>query len=147
MKRRMTADEYRRAAGLPTKAASAGKVRATVKAKLDPKRKQSGRMNKTEAEYLRMIEARPEVVWVAYERIKLRLADNTWYTPDFAVLLDTGMMELHEVKGGTWRMYGNDGGRIKLKVAVDQYPMFRWVVAQKKKGEWRYEEMQRDFSS
>jgi hypothetical protein len=143
--RTITADEYRKAAGLPTKRAVGKLVQRKVK--LDARRKQPGSINKTEAEYQRMLQARADVVWIAYERIKLKLADNTWYTPDFAVLLDTGMMELHEVKGGTWRMYGNDGGRIKLKVAVDQYPMFRWVVAQKKKGEWRYEEMQRDFSS
>lgn len=78
-----------------------------------------------------------EIVWYRFEGIKLRLADNTFYTPDFAVMLATGEMELHEVKG-----FWTDDARVKTKVAADQYP-FRiiWVTVKPKKagGGWNIE--------
>lgn len=65
-------------------------------------RLKTGQMNKTESAYCQHLEQRKragEVAWYRFEGIKLRLADNTFYTPDFAVMLATGEMELHEVKG------------------------------------------------
>lgn len=79
-----------------------------------------------------------EIVWYRFEGIKLRLADNTFYTPDFAVMLATGEMELHEVKG-----FWTDDARVKTKVAADQYP-FRiigvTVKPKKAGGGWNIEE-------
>ena len=79
-----------------------------------------------------------EIVWYRFEGIKLRLADNTFYTPDFAVMLATGEMELHEVKG-----FWTDDARVKTKVAADQYP-FRiigvTVKPKKAGGGWNLEE-------
>ena len=60
-----------------------------------------GQMNKTEAEYAASLENMKHaglIAWYRFEGIKLRLADNTFYTPDFAVMRATGEMELHEVK-------------------------------------------------
>lgn len=65
-------------------------------------RLKTGQMNKTESAYCQHLEQRKragEIAWYRFEGIKLRLADNTFYTPDFAVMLATGEMELHEVKG------------------------------------------------
>jgi len=65
-------------------------------------RLKAGEMNKTEAAYaerLRALQAAGEVQWHRFEGLKLRLADNTFYTPDFAVMAADGVMECHEVKG------------------------------------------------
>jgi hypothetical protein len=92
-----------------------------------------GQLNATEAAYGRLLETRKaagEVLWYRFEGIKLRLADNTFYTPDFAVLAADGVLELHEVKG-----HWTDDARVKIKVAADQYP-FRFLAVRKA---WHYE--------
>ena len=86
-------------------------------------------MNKTEAEYAGMLEARRqrgEVSWWRYEAITLKLADSTRYTPDFAVLLAGGAFEIHETKGGFIR----EDGWLKLKLAASLFP-FRFFLCQK----------------
>lgn len=86
-------------------------------------------MNKTEAEYAGMLEerrVRGEVVWWKYEGITLKLADNTRYTPDFAVMLSGGEFEFHETKGGFIR----EDGWQKLKIAAGMFP-FRFFLCQK----------------
>lgn len=76
--------------------------------------------------------------WFKFEGIKLRLADNTFYTPDFAVMLTNGALEMHEVKG-----YWQDDARAKIKIAADLYPM-KFVAIRatpKKDGDgWEVEE-------
>lgn len=101
----------------------------------------SGQMNKTETAYAQQLELRKrygEIAWYRFEGIKLRLADNTFYTPDFAVMLSGGQMELHEVKG-----YWTDDARVKTKVAAEQYP-FRVIgvtkLPAKAGGGWKVEE-------
>ncbi|MFM7945056.1 DUF1064 domain-containing protein [Hafnia paralvei] len=104
-------------------------------------RLKTGQMNKTESEYCQLMELRKrtgEIVWYRFEGVKLRLADNTFYTPDFAVMLSTGEMEMHEVKG-----FWTDDARVKIKVAAEQYP-FRFIAvkpkAKKAGGGWEVEE-------
>lgn len=104
-------------------------------------RLKSGQMNQTEAAYQKHLEARKaagDVVWYRFEGIKFRLADNTFYSPDFAVMRANGQMELHEVKG-----HWTDDARVKIKVAADQYPM-RFiavkVLPKKQGGGWVVEE-------
>lgn len=97
-----------------------------------PKATTGEKMNKTEAEWARMLEARRlagEVAYYAFEPIKVRLADATFYTPDFLVVLASGEMELHEVKGA----FVMDDARLKFKVVAEHFPA-RLVWAQKKKG-------------
>lgn len=100
----------------------------------------AGSMNKTEAAYditLREKALAGEVLWWRFEGLKLRLADNTFYTPDFAVMAGDGVMECHEVKG-----FWTDDARVKIKVAASQYPFrFRAVKALPKKagGGWEVE--------
>lgn len=100
-----------------------------------------GAMNKTEAAYAQALQIRKhagEIVWYRFEGIKFRLADNTFYTPDFAVMLADGAMECHEVKG-----FWQDDARAKIKIAADQYPFrFVAVTAKPKKagGGWAMEE-------
>jgi hypothetical protein len=96
-----------------------------------------GQMNKTEAAYdahLGLLQAAGEIQWRRFEGVKLRLADKTFYTPDFAVMSADGVIEMHEVKG-----YWEDDARAKIKIAADQYPFrFRAVMARAKKdgGGW-----------
>lgn len=96
-----------------------------------------GRMNGTEKAYaahLDTLKVAGAVVGWWFEAIKLRLADKTWYTPDFAVLMADGTLELHEVKG-FWR----DDARAKIKVAAEQHWPFRFVAVQWRKKQWVYE--------
>jgi len=89
-------------------------------------RLKTGEMNKTEAAYGAHLEARKisgEVVWYKFEGLKFRLADNTFYTPDFAVMLANGELEAHEVKG--WMA---DDANVKIKVAADMYPIRFFIV-------------------
>ena len=100
------------------------------------------RMNKTEAEWAMILEARKragEIVWYGFEAIKLRLADNTHYTPDFAVITAFGHnLELHETKG-FWR----DDARVKIKVAAEMFPFFKFFAMKKRRkkdgGGWAIE--------
>jgi hypothetical protein len=100
-----------------------------------------GTMNKTEAAYAATLDARRhagEVAWFKFEGMKLRLADNTFYTPDFAVMLADGALEMHEVKG-----FWTDDARVKVKIAADLYPMRFVAVRVKPKregGGWEVEE-------
>lgn len=104
-------------------------------------RLKTGQMNKTEARYaahLALLQHAGEVLWWRFEGIKLRLADNTFYTPDFAVLASDAVMEIHEVKG-----FWEDDARVKIKVAADQYPFrFKAFKAEqiKRGGGWVSEE-------
>lgn len=94
-------------------------------------------MNRTEAAYATMLEyAKRDGIIKDYlfEAVKLRLADNTFYTPDFFVVTPE-RFECHEVKG-FWR----DDARVKIKVAAHQYPWIRFIAAQLVKREWKLEE-------
>lgn len=104
-------------------------------------RMKQGERNKLESSYEKYLEERKqlgEVLWYKFESMKFRLADNCFYTPDFAVLLANGEMEMHEVKG-MWR----DDAKVKVKIASEEYP-FRFIAvfaeAKKNGGGWRIEE-------
>jgi hypothetical protein len=98
-------------------------------------------MNKLEANYAAHLEGQKllgGVVTFWFDCIKLRLADNTFYTPDFFVLMLDGSLEVHEVKG-----HWEDDARVKIKVAASLFPFqFYAVTAKAKKdgGGWHREE-------
>ena len=97
----------------------------------------AGTMNKTEAAYAAHLEAQKQagaVLWFKFEAVKLRLADNTFYTCDFTVLPKSDVLEMHEVKG-----FWQDDARVKIKVAASIYP-FRFIAVTKRKGAWDREE-------
>lgn len=106
----------------------------------DPNR----RMNKSEAKYANEVlemEKRAGLIQdYVYGSVKLRLADNTWYTPDFMVIDAQGYVWFLEYKGGWWR----DDARVKIKVAAEEYPMFKFVSVtsqpKKKGGGYKREE-------
>lgn len=91
-------------------------------------------MNKTELAYSRHLEALKmagNVLWYEFEAIKLRLADNTFYTPDFMVMRSTGALECHETKG-----FMMDDANVKIKVAADSFPWPFFIVKKAKGGTW-----------
>lgn len=100
-------------------------------------RLKTGAMNRTEAAYAAHLEAREDVIWFKFEGAKLRLADNTFLSPDFMVLKRDGHLEMHEVKG-----FWQDDARVKIKVAADIYP-FQFIAVQavpkSKGGGWTEE--------
>jgi hypothetical protein len=102
-------------------------------------RLKSGQMNKLEqayAEHLKALQRAGEVEWWRFEGIKLRLADKTFFNVDFAVMLSTGEMQMHEVKG-----FMMDDANVKLKVAAETYP-FRFMLVKKAKGgQWSITEV------
>ena len=79
----------------------------------------------------------------------MRLAKRTFYEPDFmvwlwpTVVVDTsedpdpypGRIEIHEVKG-FWR----DDARVKIKVAAEMFPMFKFIAVTRKGWLWKREE-------
>lgn len=103
-------------------------------------RMKAGKMNKTEAAYesaLKTMLVVGDIVWYKFEGLTFKLADNTRYTPDFAVMMADGQIALHEVKG-FWR----DDARVKIKVASEMFPFkFIAVKAKTKKsgGGWEIE--------
>jgi hypothetical protein len=97
-------------------------------------RLKTGEMNKTEAEYEQVLKARlmaGEILWYKFEGIKLRLADNTFLTVDFAVMMVNGQLEMHEVKG-----FMLDDANVKIKVAAGMYPFVFRVVRRAKGKTW-----------
>lgn len=101
-------------------------------------RLKDGELNKTELAYRDYLEKRRlagEVLWFAFEKIKLRLADRTFYTVDFAVMVASGELEMHEVKGS--ENIFMDDAKVKIKVAADQFP-FRFIAAFPKKSGWEF---------
>jgi hypothetical protein len=94
-------------------------------------RLKTGEMNKTEAAYdayLKTLLMAGELLWYKFEGMKFRLADNTFYTPDFALMRSDGQIEIHETKG-----FWTDDARVKIKVAAGMYP-FKFVAIKVKKN-------------
>lgn len=96
-------------------------------------------MNKLEARYageLGAMLSRMEIEWFAFEAVKLRLADKTFYTPDFFVMNKAGELECHEVKG-----FWEDDARVKIKCAAEKFP-FKFVAkSYSAKSGWKEEEI------
>ncbi len=96
-------------------------------------RRVQGQMNKLEASYAGYLEGLKRdgyLAWYEFDAIKLRLAGNTFYTPDFLVMRADGTLEVHEVKG-----HWEDDARVKIKVAADKFP-FRFIAITKERGTW-----------
>jgi hypothetical protein len=107
-----------------------------VKGKLPRPRHTAGKMNKTESAYANVLELRKkagEVKRWVFEPIKFRLADKTYYTPDFMVTFDDHI-EFHEVKG-----FWEDDARVKIKVVAEIFPEFLFLAVKKSKGDYQIE--------
>lgn len=90
----------------------------------------AGTMNKTEKAYADFLELRKragEILWYKFEGIKLRLADKTFLTPDFAIMNADCSIQLDDIKG-----FMMDDANVKIKVAAELYP-FRFNIVRKGK--------------
>ena len=103
--------------------------------------RQPVRMNKTERNYSEALEKKRiagDIIAWAHEPFNLRLADNTYYKPDFIVVTNERNIEIHEVKG-RWM----DDALVKIKVAAENHPWFTFRAVFHEAGVWRF----RDFKS
>jgi hypothetical protein len=105
-------------------------------------RLKSGEMNKSEAKYAQRLEARKmmgEVAWYAFEKVKLILGPNTSLTIDFFVMLASGELEAHDVKGSKAMM--TDDSWAKIKIAAGMFPFRFFLCCPVKGGDWDIEEV------
>jgi hypothetical protein len=97
----------------------------------------AGVMNKTErrfAQRLELMRRGGQIRWYKFEPFRLILAPRTTYKPDFLVVELDGSHTLYEVKG-----HWEDDARVKIKWAAQDFPCYRVVAVQWRKGEWVYE--------
>lgn len=90
--------------------------------------------SKWEEQYSVVLEARKRAGMIRDYRLKpfrLRLADGSFYTPDFMVVTNDDMIELHEVKG-FWR----EAAKVRIKVAAELFGIFRFLAVTKCAGDW-----------
>lgn len=115
-------------------------------------RLKAGVRNQTEAAYERHLELRRqagEVLWYAFEAVTFKLATDCRYTPDFVVMTQAGLIELHEVKPTTTRErksgervkvpYAIDDSKVKIRVAAAQMP-FVFKMVYRVAGNWQEDE-------
>jgi hypothetical protein len=89
--------------------------------------------NKTEARFEWYARARWRPSWMEYEPLTLRLPSGTRYTPDYCARIATGFY-VFEVKGPHIH---SEASLRSFKEARAAFPMWRFVFAQWKGGEWR----------
>lgn len=102
---------------------------APVQQNISRKNASSRDMNKTEREYYNILKAYG-FKDIHCQAINLHVGEGkSWYRPDFYV---GDINTFIEVKGA----FVMDDGLVKLKAAAMMYPTFRWIKAQKIKGQW-----------
>lgn len=98
----------------------------------------TGEMNQTEQRYedevLKPGMIAGDILWYAFEGIKLRLADATFLTVDFAVLPKSGRLTMVDVKGAAAIV--QEDARVKMRVAADRYPFAFQLAFPAKGGGW-----------
>lgn len=155
MKRRLAVDPQKISKGcreLNPELFQGGKA---IEVHLPPEPKKAGKrrkqMNKTEAEFARILQARmdrDEIVSFDYEGLTLRWPDGMRYTPDFMVVqsliherLDAAAssefphvrLVLIEVKGA----FGWQKDIVKFRAARANWPLYEFQFWQKLDGEWQ----------
>jgi hypothetical protein len=99
-------------------------------------------MNKWETLYASVLEGNQRaglIVWYEFEPMRLRLADRSFYKPDFCVIGADGTVNFFEIKG-FWR----EASRVRIKVAARLFPWARFVAVTKRDGGWHEEEFSGD---
>lgn len=101
-------------------------------------------MNRTEArraKHLESLRTSGAVIDWAYEPEKFRLADRTWYMPDFRVVYANGAIEFEDVKGRKGdRYWCEEDAKLKLKLAAELHPYRFVIVWPLRGGGWGREE-------
>ena len=68
----------------------------------------------------------------SFQAVKVRLADKTWYCPDFFIVWADGRIEFRETKG-----HWEDDARVKFKVAAELHPWAIFTAWRLVKGAWQ----------
>lgn len=113
-------------------------------------RRAPGERNKTEAayeEHLTLLQRAGEIDGFKFEGVKLKLADNTFFTPDFIVFAKDGVVELHDTKGTTKKLRASgikeavpwieEDAKLKLKLVAELYPFRVFAVFKTSEG-WQH---------
>ena len=112
------------------------------------KRHAPGERNKLEASYeahLELLKRAGEIDDYKFEGVKLRLADNTFFTPDFIVFTKDGFVELHDTKGTTTKIlkkgkvkapWCEEDAKLKMKVIAEAWP-FKMLMVFKTSEGWQ----------
>jgi len=95
--------------------------------------------NRTEAAYREeRLGGRSDVASIYYEGLTFRMANGHRYTPDWVVVMESGEIECHEVKGG-YALHSHQRARLAFDQARVEFPWCRWVWATKSKQGWKIE--------
>ncbi len=93
-----------------------------------------GKMNKTEAEFAMILEARAnhnEIKQAKFEQIKIRIGEGCWYIPDFFVERHVGKPLFIEIKG-----FLRDDARVKFLAAKELHTWADFEMWRKTKNGW-----------
>ena len=99
-------------------------------------------MNKVEARYAAHLDQEKlagRILDYKYESIKLRLADLTFITIDFAVITQEGILEFRDTKSwwkGANKLGITEDAAAKMKVAAEQFPWFIIKCVWEQDGVW-----------
>lgn len=113
-------------------------------------RREAGRMNRTEEAFSAILDAHPRVALWRFEPVKLRLADATFYEPDFLVITEDGRVCFVEVKtrwGGknhAGKAGWTEDSRVKVKVAAEtffEFDFYAAVAPSKRSLAWEFERL------
>lgn len=78
----------------------------------------------------------PDIARWKYEGIGLYLPDWKWFRPDFYIVLTSGDLLCHEIKGrGKYAV--TDKGKAKYLDAKRLYPEYRWKMIQRTGDGWQ----------
>ena len=100
-------------------------------------------MNKTERRYSLHLDdliRKGAILRWDFEPEKFRLADNTFYTPDFRIITHSKHVEFADVKAW-WVKAGRVGAEedslVKMKVVAEQHPMYGFKMTWEVDGNWQ----------
>lgn len=112
-------------------------------------RHERGVMNKVETLYSELLERSRmagDVLDWGFEKIKFKLADNTYFEIDFYYIARDMSLYLVECKAawkqkdGSYKAHWEDDARVKIKVAAQQFPFFRFLGMSRSPTGWLTEE-------
>lgn len=136
---RMTEDQYadllrKRSASAPDRPPRGERKPAGTQTPAEASEAPSGPKfkSKAEARYAELLERQRRAGQIEswrYEAITLRIGLGARYSPDFLVVMNDGRMRLVEVKG-----HMKEAARVRLRVAVEMYPQFAWLLVWAKNG-------------
>ena len=111
----------------------AGKAQAQVDAAVKAQVKSRKIKTQAEAEYELILKAEYHDAQILFQAYTLKLAPDTRYTPDFAVVFENGRVDFHEVKGA----FVFAKALNKPKVAAAMFPQHKFFLAQKSQAGWK----------